>query len=94
MRNCGDAADSNNASFKRNRKSSRIQEKESESDNKIYRSGYGYWRKTEAVSALCNLDDGLPDRLARLRALGNAIVPQCSEWIGDQIVRSGLLEEI
>ena len=58
------------------------------------RSGYEYWEKTETVSPLCNLDDGIPDRLARLRALGNAIVPQCSEWIGDQIVKSGLLEYV
>jgi site-specific DNA-cytosine methylase len=31
--------------------------------------------------------------MARLRALGNAIVPQCSQWIGEQILKSGLLEE-
>jgi hypothetical protein len=32
--------------------------------------------------------------LARLRALGNAIVPQCSEWIGERIWESGLLEDL
>lgn len=52
-----------------------------------------YWKKGTIESPLCNVDDGIPDRLARLKALGNAIVPQCSEWIGEQIVKSGLLED-
>ncbi len=53
-----------------------------------------YWEKGTTESPLCSVDDGIPDRLARLRALGNAIVPQCSEWIGEQIVKSGLLEDV
>jgi site-specific DNA-cytosine methylase len=28
----------------------------------------------------------------RLRALGNAIVPQCSEWIGRKLWESGILQ--
>jgi site-specific DNA-cytosine methylase len=28
----------------------------------------------------------------RIRALGNAVVPQCAEWVGQQIMKSGLLE--
>jgi hypothetical protein len=29
--------------------------------------------------------------VAQLKALGNAIVPQCSQWIGEQVLASGLL---
>ena len=50
-----------------------------------------YWRQNPPESPLCNVDDGIPKRVARLKALGNAIVPQCSEWIGTQIWKSGLL---
>lgn len=50
-----------------------------------------YWQKITPESPLCNVDDGIPKRVARLKALGNAIVPQCSEYIGKCIVGSGLL---
>lgn len=53
-----------------------------------------YWKKTPPPSPFCRVDDGVPNRVDRLRALGNAIVPQCSEWIGQQIWNSGLLQEI
>mgnify|MGYP003131384900 CR=1 FL=1 len=53
-----------------------------------------YWGKTKTPSPICYLDDGIPDRLAKLRALGNAIVPQCSEWVGQKILNSGLLDDL
>tara|TARA_Y100001973_G_scaffold71867_1_gene104817 strand:- start:2398 stop:3222 length:825 start_codon:yes stop_codon:yes gene_type:complete len=53
-----------------------------------------FWKESPIESPLCSVDDGIPNRVARLRALGNAIVPQCSEWIGQQIIKSGLLEDL
>ena len=53
-----------------------------------------YWQRYAPKSPLCRVDDGIPNRMDRLRALGNAIVPQCSEWVGQQIVKSGLLEDM
>lgn len=50
-----------------------------------------YWRENVPESPICRVDDGIPNRVDRLRALGNAIVPQCSEYIGRCIVESGLL---
>lgn len=64
----------------------------------------GYWREFSAPSAVCRMDDGIPAgmdsaqhnriRKQRLKALGNAIVPQASEWIGRQIVQSGLIDDL
>ena len=49
------------------------------------------WKGSSAPSPVCRVDDGIPHRLDRLRALGNAIVPQCSEWIGKKVWESGIL---
>lgn len=55
------------------------------------KKGSSYWSEGATVSAICNLDDGISDRVAKLKALGNAIVPQCSEYVGQCIAQSGLL---
>lgn len=67
-------------------------------------TGSGYWRKISAPAAVCGVDDGISRgmdrakhnriRKERLKALGNAIVPQASEWIGRQIVQSGLIDDL
>lgn len=44
--------------------------------------------RDEAVSALGGMDDGVPDRVDRLKALGNAVVPQIPELIGNAILQS------
>ena len=43
-----------------------------------------YWA-SKSSSPFCGMDDGIPKRVDRLRALGNAVVPQCAEWIGQRI---------
>tara|TARA_R100000231_G_scaffold90530_4_gene68388 strand:+ start:763 stop:1521 length:759 start_codon:yes stop_codon:yes gene_type:complete len=53
-----------------------------------------YWQQEKDPPRLCNVDDGIPDRLAKLKALGNAIVPQCSEYIGKLVLQSGLLDDL
>ena len=67
-------------------------------------TGSGYWGKISPPPAVCGMDDGISGgmdsahhnriRKERLRALGNAIVPQASEWIGRQIVQSGLIDDL
>jgi len=50
-----------------------------------------FWQRHPHPSAFCRVDDGIPDRSHRLRALGNAIVPQCSQYVFECIIKSGLL---
>jgi len=63
------------------------------SNSNQYSTGTGYWRSSHPEPLIRRVDDGISHRLdnPRLKALGNAIVPQCSEWIGKQIWESGIL---
>lgn len=42
----------------------------------------------EAASRIRGMDTGLPDGVDRLRALGNAVDPRVSEWIGRRIMEA------
>jgi len=52
-----------------------------------------YWQENwiQVAASLCRVDDGLPrrmDRAKRLKALGNAVVPQIVEIIGKAIMQT------
>lgn len=54
-----------------------------------------YWKTVpNPEPTICRLDDGISDRLAKLKALGNAIVPACSEYVGRCVVQSGLIDDL
>lgn len=38
------------------------------------------------AARVCGMDDGFPDRMDRVKACGNAIVPQIAEWIARRIL--------
>jgi DNA (cytosine-5)-methyltransferase 1 len=43
----------------------------------------GHWDREPDISRVAS---GVPERVDRLRALGNALVPQIAEWIGERII--------
>ena len=46
------------------------------------------WISELSPPAICGVDDGIPNRVDRAAALGNAVVPQIPELIGRAILRS------
>jgi len=71
------------------------QERQSEcGSSQDARTQQNYWQGFPTQSPVCRRDDGIPNRVDRIKALGNAVVPQCAEWVGQQIVKSGLLEVV
>tara|TARA_Y100000401_G_C8325819_1_gene228201 strand:+ start:3682 stop:4566 length:885 start_codon:yes stop_codon:yes gene_type:complete len=53
-----------------------------------------HWQESPAEPPICSVDDGISNRVAKLKALGNAIVPQCTEWIGKRMIETGLLRDV
>ena len=57
------------------------------------RTRQNYWQGFPTQSPVRRRDDGVPNRVDRLKSLGNAVVPQCAEWVGQQIIKSNILGE-
>ena len=55
-----------------------------------------YWEKNTSPDRICRVDDGVSRGMDanRLKALGNAIVPQCSEYVAKCILHSGLIDNL
>ena len=85
------STNTNKTSSQRNGSNLGMASKWTSIDNAVYQTGFGYWRTPSPQPTICRTHDGFPNRLDQLRALGNAIVPQCSEWVGRRIMESGLL---
>ncbi|ANS03868.1 site-specific DNA methylase [uncultured Mediterranean phage uvDeep-CGR2-AD3-C76] len=55
-----------------------------------FTSSHQWWRTEPNVGRVAH---GVPLRVDRLKGLGNAIVPQCAEWIGRRLVQANGPEE-
>ena len=74
-------------------KRAQIQIKGEQSSEQLFRGKSPQnWERFPTTSPICRRDDGIPHRVDRIAALGNAIVPQCSEWIGKKLWESGILQ--
>ncbi len=60
---------------------------EGENWSKSQQSQFARFNEWEAESPICRDDYGLPYRMERIKALGNAVVPQIPEIIGKLIMR-------
>jgi DNA (cytosine-5)-methyltransferase 1 len=55
-------------------------------DSRTLPRGGGWWVTEPNVGRVAH---GVPNRVDRLRGLGNAVVPQCAEWLGRRIIETG-----
>ena len=91
-----ESPNSNSTLEQRDRMQIRIQTKQSSSFDNVSTLPNKPKTKKAPKPTICRMDDGFSPGVHnnRLRALGNSIVPQCSEWIGQRLLTSGLIEDI
>tara|TARA_Y100000593_G_C4323788_1_gene345514 strand:+ start:1849 stop:2727 length:879 start_codon:yes stop_codon:yes gene_type:complete len=97
----GSAQDASYSPCKHRKKNSKLSKRMEEEQFVEYGSGENrgfhpgnYWKGFPVKSGICRRDDGIPNRLDRIRSLGNAIVPACSEYVGNCLVDSGLIDHL
>jgi DNA (cytosine-5)-methyltransferase 1 len=60
-----------------------MSECESGKDAGLYTADY--WKGCEAPSPFCRVDDGIQNRIPKIRALGNSIVPQVAAFVAQKL---------
>ena len=62
-----------------------------ESAGRVWRRGLlAECYRWSAEPGVRRVGDGVPEKVDRLKALGNSVVPQVVEWIGNRIIESGV----
>ena len=71
-----------------NRSQGNRQKRNSLGQNRLYGGENGIWQENwiEVATRLCRSNDGVSDRVHRLKALGNAVLPQIPEIFGKMIM--------
>lgn len=81
----GNDTDTNNTRLQRSEKPGSIEESRAKPNKQPTRFFQPTWNEFPTQSPICGGNDGIPDRMDRIKALGNAIVPQVAFQIFNAI---------